>query len=72
MSTMGNSVMIATTISVRSPGRSKVATAPNTMVTKRRLHAANTPNLVRLEESAKYVKKTKATRLIAPSTRAWC
>jgi hypothetical protein len=72
ISTTGSSVMMATATSVRSWERSKAATAPNTRVAKRRLHAAKTLNLVLLDEKATHVKKAKATKLSAPRTRAWC
>jgi hypothetical protein len=72
ISTTGSSVMMATTTSVRSCERSNAATLPNTRVTKRRLHAAKTLNLVLLDEKATHAKKAKATELSAPRTRAWC
>src|SRR5215217_1414969 len=72
MSTTGNSVMTATIISARPPERSTRATAPNISATKSRLQAAKTLNLVLLDGMRKHRKKTNATKLTLPSTRAWC
>src|ERR671911_715367 len=72
MSTTGNSVITATTISARPPDRSTRATAPNIRATKSRLHAAKMLNLVLLDGRRKQKKMMNATKLTLPSTRAWC